>query len=136
MNTYKEVEKMDPCNVRTPDNYKMETLLNVDSISNVVDEIELAIAASLEEELEKCSIQWDSFQEILNRLKRIGNYDKPVFQLYEILSIYLYKYTYSIYEPLSEETYQFIQTHLKGIRMTSAEKEQLSKALNRLRSGL
>ncbi len=133
---------MEPCNVRTPDSYKMETLVEFgdDSIPNVTpDEVELAILASLEEEykqLEKCSIQWDSFQEILNRLKRIGNYDKPVFQLYELLSMHLYKYSYSIYESLSEETYQFIQTHLKGIRLTLAEKEQLTTALNRLRFGL
>jgi hypothetical protein len=120
--------------VRTPDSYKMEAL-----VETTPDEIELAILASLEEEykqLEKCLSLWDSFQELLNRLKRIGNFDKNVFQTYEILSIYLYKYSYHIYESLSEETYQFIQTHLKGIRMTHAEKEQLDAALNRLRSGL
>jgi len=129
--------EMDMKSVRTPDNYKIETL--VEELPKTTDEVELAILASLEEEykqLEKCSIQWDSFQEMLNRLKRIGNYDKQVFQLYELLSIYLYKYTYHIYEPLTEEIYQFIQTQLKGIRLTHAEQEQLTTALNRLRYGL
>ena len=117
--------------IRRPDSYKMEAL-----VETTPDEIELAILASLEEEykqLEKCSSIWDSFQELLNRLKRIGNFDKNVFQTYEILSIYLYKYSYHIYESLSEETYQFIQTHLKGIRMSRTEEEQLNHALNRLR---
>jgi hypothetical protein len=127
--------------VRAPDCYKTETLL--DSLPEIrqpvdEDEVELAILASLEEEykqLEQCSSQWDRFQEILNRLKRIGNYDKNVLQLYEILSIYLYKYAYHIYEALSEETYQFIQTHLKRVRMTTTECNLLHTALNRLRSG-
>jgi len=120
--------------IRKPDSYKMEALIEA-----TPDEIELAILASLEEEykqLEKCSSLWDSFQELLNRLKRIGNFDKNVFQMYEILSIYLYKYSYRIYDSLSEETYQFIQMHIKGIRMTRAEEEHLNQALNRLRSGL
>lgn len=122
--------------VRSPDAYKMETLMG---LPETADEIELAILASLEEEYkqaEKCSTLWDSFQEILSRLKRIGNYDKNVFQLYEILSIYLYKYSYQIYETLSEETYLFIETHLKGIRLTTNEKNILNEAFNRLRSGL
>ena len=120
--------------IRKPDSYTMETLQETTS-----DEIELAILASLEEEykkLESCSTQWDSFQEILNRLKRIGNYDKNVLEVYQYLSIYLYKYAYRIYEPLKEEMYLFIQTHLKGIRMTSVEQALLQEALNRPRSGL
>ena len=119
--------------VRSPDAYKMETLAET-----TMDEIELAILASLEEEYkqsEKCSILWDSFQEILSRLKRIGNYDKNVLQVYEILSINLYKYSYQIYERLSEETYRFIETHLKRIRLTTNEKNILNEAFNRLRSG-
>ena len=122
--------------LRSPDTYKMETLVLPEATK---DEIELAISASLEEEykqLEKCSIQWDSFQEILNRLKRIGNYDKKVLEVYQYLSIYLYKYAYRIYEPMHEEMYLFIQTHLKGIRMTSVEHDLLQEALNRPRSGL
>jgi hypothetical protein len=124
--------------VRSPDAYKMETLM--ESLPETTpDEIELAILASLEEEykkLDQCSRQWDMFQEILNRLKRIGNYDKKVLQLYEILSIYLYKYAYHIYEALPEDTYQFIQTHLKGIRLNPTEHDLLFKAINHLRSGL
>ena len=119
--------------VRSPDAYKMETLAET-----TMDEIELAILASLEEEYkqsEKCSILWDSFQEILSRLKRIGNYDKNVLQVYEILSINLYKYSYQIYERLSEETYRWIETHLKRIRCTPNEKNILNEAFNRLRSG-
>jgi len=114
----------------------MEALIET---THTPDEIELAILASLEEEykqLETCATLWDSFQELLNRLKRIGNFDKNVFQVYELLSIYLYKYSYQIYDTLSEETYQFIQMHLKGIRMTKVDEEQLNCALNRLRSGL
>ena len=124
--------------VRTPDNYKTETMVDNQTVATF-DEIEMAINASLEEEfkqLEKCGALWDSFQEILNRLKRIGNYDKNVFQIYEILSIYLYKYSYHIYDYLSEETYQFIQTHIKRIRLTTNENELLHQALNRLRYGL
>jgi len=126
--------KMD---VRSPDAYKMENLIG--SLPETTDEIELAIQASLEEEykqLEKCSTLWDSFQEILIRLKRIGNYDKNVLQVYEILSIYLYKYAYHIYETLSEETYQFIETHIQRIRLSTNEKNILNQAFNRLRSGL
>jgi hypothetical protein len=123
--------------VRTPDSYKTETM--VDHDVTTLDEIEQAINASLEEEfkqLEKCGALWDSFQEILIRLKRIGNYDKNVFQVYEILSIYLYKYSYQIYDYLSEETYHFIQTHIKRIRLTMKENELLNQALNRLHYGL
>ena len=119
---------------RSPDAYKTERLFS--EVTH--DEIELAILASLDEEyrqLEKCSSQWDSFQVTLSRLKRIGNYDKDVFRVYEMLSIYLYKYTYAIYETLSEESYQFIKTHLKGIRFSETEQESLTKALNRLRYG-
>ena len=123
--------------VRSPDTYKMETLM--ESLpETTTDEIELAILASLEEEYkqaEKCSTLWDSFQEILTRLKRIGNYDKNVLQVYEILSINLYKYSYQIYETLSEETYRFIETHLQRIRVTTNEKNILNQAFNRLRSG-
>ena len=120
----------------------METLVSeADSISysipsETTDEIELAILASLEEEYTSCSVQWDKFQMILHRLKRIGNYDKQVMHLYELLSLYLYKYSYRIYEPLSEESYQFIKTQLKGIRLTKEEENLLVQGLNRLRFGL
>ena len=115
--------------VRIPDAYKTETMVSEN------DEIELGILASLEEASNKCNSQWDSFQPMLSRLKRIGNYDKHVFHVYELLSIYLYKYCYSIYESVSEETYQFIKTHLKGIRFADAEQETLTHVLNRLRCG-
>jgi hypothetical protein len=121
--------------VRSPDTYKMEML--VDELPKVMpDEIEQAIQASLEEEwkqIEICSVEWDSFQEMLNHLKRIGNYDKDVKQVYELLSVYLYKYSYRIYESLSEDAYQYINTHLKGIRLRDFDKEKLTQILNRLR---
>jgi len=120
--------------VRTPDAYKTETLVS----PLEPDEIELAILASLEEErnqFNQCTTQWDSFQGILERLKRIGKYDKQVFHAYELLSVHLYKYSYSVQESVSEDTYSFLQTHLKGIRFTEMERTLLSKALTRLRYG-
>ena len=123
--------------VRSPDAYKTEALLS--PAESEVDEMELAILASLEEEgrqMDKCASLWDSFQGMLSRLKRIGTYDKDVFHVYELLSISLYKYSYGICESFSEETHRYIQTHLKGIRFTEAEQEALNQALNRLRSGL
>ena len=123
--------------VRIPDAYKTETMVSEAMASEIdePDEIEWAILASLEDASKKCDSQWDSFQPMLSRLKRIGNYDKDVFHVHELLSIYLYKYSYSIYESLTEETYQFINMHLKGIRFTHAEQETLTKTLNRLRYG-
>jgi hypothetical protein len=122
--------------IRTPDVYKMDTLIQT---NHDPDEVEQAIMASLEEEwkqIENGSVQWDSFQEMLNHLKRIGNFDKNVKQVYDILSVFLYKYAFCIYESLSEDTYQFIHTHIKQIRLKKTDQETLHNILNHLRYGL
>jgi hypothetical protein len=70
----------------------------------------------------------------LERIKRIGFYEPTYRTIHDILSIHLYKYVYGVEDTLSEETYQWIETHLKKVRITPSEREQLTEAFNYLRS--
>lgn len=134
--------------IRTPDSYKTEALVqNMDNTHSSQDnschesdiscrELELAMLQSMEEAWVKeaqCAALWTSFQQVLERLKRIGYYDKEVQKIYELLSVHLYKHAYQVDDIMSEETCDWIEQHLKTVRLSIAEHELLSKALTQLR---
>jgi hypothetical protein len=134
--------------IRTPDSYKTEALIqNMDNTHSSQEfschesdiscrELELAMLQSMEEAWAKeaeCAALWASFQPVLERLKRIGYYDKEVRRIHELLSVHLYKHAYHVDDTMSEETLQWIEQHLKTVRLSIAEHELLSKALTQLR---
>lgn len=124
--------------VRTPDRYKMETLndsLSVNSLSvdSLVDDFEKVRMISLEEATTQCETTWDSFQPVLNHLKRIGRYDKTVQDIHDTLSVLLYKYSYQIYDTLTEESHLWIEENLKKIRIDKEDRESLSEVFMRIR---
>lgn len=126
--------------IRPPDSYKTETLVDdtMDSSQDIsCHELEIAMIESMEEAWTKeaeCAAIWSMFQHLLQRLKRIGYYDKEIQTIYELLSVHLYKYAYQVDDDISEETLQFIEKSLKTIRLSTAEQELLKKALDQLRS--
>jgi len=132
-----------PCDdVRPPDGYKQETLRDELSFQEFsfqdtsIDELEKATLASLEESWKvdaACRQRWNSFQSILVRLKRLGNYDKTIHSLYNLLSVSLYKYAYNTDVSISGEEYIFIDKQMKLFRMTKYEKDNLYDTLNRIR---
>ena len=100
-------------------------------------ELELAMLQSMEESWAKeaeCAALWASFQPFLERLKRVGHYDEDLQKIYDLLSVMLYKFAYQVDDFLSEETYQWIEKHLKTVRLSSEERNQLTKAFNHLRN--
>lgn len=130
--------------VRTPDSYKMDTLVEhstqtrsrPESHDISCQELELAMLQSIEEAWNKeaeCAVLWSSFQPLLERLKRLGYYDEDIRKIYDLLSVLLYKYAYQVDDFLSEETYQWIEKHLKAVRMSTEEREHLTKGFNHLR---
>lgn len=126
--------------IRTPDNYKMETLIdsnNLDSSQEIsCNELEQAMLASLEESWRvnaKYSARWESFQSILSKLKIVGHYDKTIQKIYDILSVLLYKYSYNIEESLSSEDYIFIIKNLQQIRILEEDRKNLENTLVYLR---
>jgi hypothetical protein len=137
---------MDSMEIRTPDSYKTETLVNHSSQdischeSDIsCHELELAMLQSMEEAWAKeaeCAALWTSFQSILERLKRIGFFDKEVQKIYELLSVHLYKYAYQVDDSVSEETCEWIKEKLETVRLSPKERESIDKALTHLRSGL
>jgi hypothetical protein len=126
--------------IRTPDNYKMETLMDTNDLDSSQElscnELEQAMLESLEESWRvnaECSARWEKFQPILSRLKRFGYYDKIIQKLYDMLSVLLYKYSYNMEETLSMEDYLFIDKNMKQFRMKEGEQTILEDALIRLR---
>ena len=124
--------------IRTPDSYKTEALVDSSQPSSQdisCHELELAMLQSMEEawakEAESAAV-WASFQPLLERIKRVGYYESSFRQIYELLSIYLYKYAYQVEDVLSEEKCQWIETSLTQVRMTPEERERTTKALLRL----
>ncbi len=128
--------------IRTPDNYKIETLVNsrIDSSQEIsCNELEEAMLASLEESWRvnaACSERWTKFQPILTKLKRLGYYDKIIQRVYDMLSVLLYKYSYNMEEILPMEDYIFIDKNMKHIRMKEEDQKNLEEALIRLRYDL
>jgi len=131
--------------IRTPDNYTTETLLQHSSQDNSCHEsqdiscreLELALLQSMEEAWSKeaeCAALWASFQPFLERLKRVGHYDEDLQKIYDLLSVMLYKFAYQVEDFLSEETYHWIEKHLTTVRISSEERNQLTKAFNHLRT--
>ena len=135
---------MDHMDIRTPDNYTTETLVDHssrDTSRHESDiscrELELALLQSMEEAWSKeaeCAALWASFQPFLERLKRVGHYDEDLQKIYDLLSVMLYKFAYQVEEFLSEETYHWIEKHLKTVRVSTEERNQLTKAFDSLRS--
>lgn len=123
--------------IRTPDSYKQETLCDEPSFQDTsIDELEKATLASLEESWKvdaACRQRWNAFQPILTRLKRLGNYDKSIHSLYNLLSVALYKYAYNTDVSISEEEYIFIDKQMQLFRMTQSEKDNLYDTLQRIR---
>lgn len=132
--------------LRRPDSYKMETLVETNSpnfsqnLSQDNDischELELAMLESLEEAWTKeneCASLLSSFQPFLEHLKRVGYYDSEFLKIHDILSVLLYKYSYQIEYSLSEETLQWIEKHLKTMRISPMEQERLNKAFHPFR---
>lgn len=139
--------------IRTPDNYKMETLVSqhvdrnnldvdvdLDSSQDIsCNELEKALLESLEESWRVNAgrnEQWEKFQSILKRLKIVGHYDTTIKKVYDLLSVLLYKYSYNIEETLSTEDYVFIIKNLQQFRMTKEDRENLETTLIRLRFSL
>jgi len=126
--------------IRSPDIYKMETLVETNLSQNLSQEsdischeLEIAMLESLEEAFVKeteCAALWSSFKHFLEHLKRVGYYDSDFRKIHELLSIYLYKHSYQIEQSLSEETYQWIEKHLKTIRISPMEQERLNKVFH------
>jgi len=127
--------------IRPPDSYKQETLysgpLQDEPLQEYpIDELEKATLASLEESWKvdaACRQRWNAFQPILSRLKRLGNYDKSIHSLYNLLSVALYKYAYNVEVTISDEEYIFIDKQMKLFRMTKTEKDNLYDTLSRIR---
>jgi hypothetical protein len=124
--------------VRSPDSYKTETLVNTmnSSEENSSDELEQATLASLEETWKynaACSKRWDSFQSILIRVKRLGMLDASMKQVYDLLSVSLYKYSYHQDVSITEEEFILIDKQLQHFRMSTLEKETLNDALLKIR---
>lgn len=129
--------------IRTPDTYKMETLSSYGDSSygkeNPEYEIEQAMLASLEEAWKTEELRnntWDSFQDVLNTLKRIAKYDKAIEEVYELLSVILYKYSYHLDVQITQDNYEFIHSQLQMIRIRSVDKEKIEEILTRLRFSL
>jgi hypothetical protein len=145
-------------NIRDPDVYKMETL--VDSLETIpfdssqevswnetfdetcqetCDEIEQAKLASLATLEESWRIhadyrqRWDTFQPILTRLKRLGMLDKNMQKVYDLLSVALYQYSYKVEVSISEVEYLFIERYMKFFRMKPEDRSNLQDALLHLR---
>lgn len=135
------VKKMD---IRTPDSYKNEILVDSNQPQHSSQdischELEIAMLQSMEEAWAKdaeCAVLWSSFQPFLIRLKRIGNYDNDLRKIHDMLSVLLYKYAYHSEDFLTEETYEWIEKHLKTIRILPLERDLLTKAFTHLRYGL
>ena len=126
--------------IRSPDSYKMDTLVGSDTpnLSQDIscDELKWAIEQSMEEAWTKeaeYQAKWEEFQPFLEHLKRVGHYDVDIRKIHELLCILLYKYAYQVEDTLSEETYQWIEKHLKTIRLSPMERERLDNAFGRLR---
>jgi len=125
--------------IRTPDSYKTEALVNHSSQdischeSDIsCRELELAMLQSMEEAWAKeaeCAALWASFQPALERLKRISYYDKEVRRIYDLLSVHLYKFAYQVEDIISEETCDWIKEKLETVRLSPKERELLTKAL-------
>ena len=128
--------------IRTPDSYKTETLVddNMDSSQDIsCHELELAMIQSMEEAWAKeaeCAALWSSFQPLLERLKRISYYETEFRKIYDLLSVHLYKYSYQVEDSLSEETCDWVKETLKTVRLSPKECQSIDKALTHLRSGL
>jgi hypothetical protein len=118
--------------VRTPDLYRMETLVDP-SVQTTVDDFEKVRLLSLEEAHTQCEETWNSFQPVLDHLKRIGKYDKTIQDIYDVLSILLYKYAYHVKDTLTEEAHEWIETHLKTIRIQQEERDRLSQVFMLIR---
>ncbi len=118
--------------VRTPDVYKTETLADP-SVESMIDDFEKVRLLSLEEAHIQCESKWDSFQNVLEHLKRIGKYDKQVQEIYDILSILLYKHAYHIKDTLTEETHRWIEEHLKMIRISQEDRDKLTEVFMMIR---
>jgi hypothetical protein len=131
--------------IRTPDVYQMETLL--DSLQDASwnepyessQELEQAKLASLAMLEESWRIQanyrqkWDSFQPILTRLKRLGMLDKNMKKVYDLLSVVLYQYSYNVKVSITEEEYLFVEQYMRLFRMTPQDRSNLQDTLTRLR---
>jgi hypothetical protein len=131
---------MDNMDIRTPDSYTTETLVDFEQHSSQdisCHELEIAMLQSMEEAWVKeaqCAAVWASFQPVLERLKRVGYYEPEFRKIYDLLSIHLYKYSYDVEDFMSEETCQWIEEKLITVRLSILEKEQITKALNPYRS--
>ena len=130
--------------VRDPDAYKMDTLIH--SINNDTiyennptedEDFERVLQASLEDSWQhekRKKNAWDSFQRLLETLKRIGHFDKNIQEVYRLLSNVLYRDAYETGASLSKDQETFILHHTKTIRLCSEDRERLTHALTRLRS--
>jgi hypothetical protein len=101
-----------------------------DAIDDLSDELEQAKLESLESwKVEIASKRWESFQSILNRLKRLGMLDNSMKKVYDLLSVLLHDYSYNIDTSITEEEYVFIEKYLHLFRMTPTESANLNETL-------
>ena len=128
--------------LRKPDTYKNETLREMYEDTpqeESCDELELVMLQSMEEEWSKEAANnalWKTYQPLLEKLKRIGNYDVDIKKLHTTLSEYLYNYSYKVYSVFTEDDYEWIENMLKTVRISKIEQENLTKAFTHLRFGL
>ena len=127
--------------VRNPDFYKTETLVDTNTNTNtnnpvMDDELEQVLHTSLVESWQnekRRKDRWDSFQGLLETLKRIGHFDKTIQTVYHLLSDLLYRYAYEIEAYLSEDQETFILQNTKTVRIRTEDRERLSQTLTHLR---
>lgn len=122
--------------VRVPDSYKMDTLVNQNQNNHVDEDLDRVLQASLEENWlheKKKKDSWDSFQGLLQTLKRIGSYDKNIQELYVLLSMVLYSYAYEIDQTFTEKQNDYILEHIKTVRIRAEDRERLTRTLTHLR---
>lgn len=139
--------KMDPMEIRAPDSYQTETLIDPledpfhdsfhDSLQDIsCNELELALMTSLEESWKLQSTydsRWESFQSILSRLKRLGILDKSMQNVYDLLSSVLYKYSYNQEVSITEEEFIQIDRCLRFFRMKPEERSHFNDTIHRIR---
>ena len=123
---------------RPPDTYQMDQLVSEEDPTEAYDsDVEQARLASLEDSWaynKTCQDKWVRFQPMLEHVKRVGAFDKTIQQVYDLLSILLYQYSYGIDALVPLDTLDHIEHRVKSIRLP--DKELLQSVMDHLRSSL
>jgi hypothetical protein len=116
----------------------MDQLVSEEDPTEAYDsDVEQARLASLEDSWaynKTCQDKWVRFQPMLEHVKRVGAFDKTIQQVYDLLSILLYQYSYGIDALVPLDTLDHIEHRVKSIRLP--DKELLQSVMDHLRSSL